>query len=108
MFKKTGAKGAGSFMNAVIMTSVLSAGNHALFAGARLLYSLAAQGHALKVFARLNRRQVPWMAVLATSIVSVVCFATSYIGAGQLWSWLQKYVAFFPLLPIFFFGCIAC
>jgi len=90
VFKKTGAAGAGSFMNAVIMTSVLSAGNHALFAGARLLYSLAAQGHAPKVFARLNRRQVPWIAVLTTSIVSVVCFGSSYIGAGQLWNWLQK------------------
>jgi AAT family amino acid transporter len=92
VFKRTGAKGAGSFMNAVIMTSVLSAGNHALFAGARLLYSLSAQGHAPKVFARLNRHQVPWIAVLATSIISVVCFGSSYIGAGQLWNWLQKYV----------------
>ncbi|KAG9871676.1 hypothetical protein KCU86_g684, partial [Aureobasidium melanogenum] len=92
VFKKTGAKGAGSFINAVIMTSVLSAGNHTLFAGARLLYSLAAQEHAPKVFARLNRGQVPWIAVLATSLVSVVCFGSSYIGAGQLWSWLQNLV----------------
>ncbi|KAI4753142.1 amino acid permease [Aureobasidium sp. EXF-12344] len=92
IFKKTGAKGAGSFMNAVIMTSVLSAGNHALFAGARLLYSLSAQGHAPKVFARLNRQQVPWIAVLATSVISIVCFGSSYIGAGQLWNWLQNLV----------------
>lgn len=29
---------AASFMNAVVLTSVLSAGNHALFAGTRVLY----------------------------------------------------------------------
>jgi AAT family amino acid transporter len=31
VFQQVGAKAAGSFMNAVIMTSVISAGNHALF-----------------------------------------------------------------------------
>lgn len=88
----TGTKAAGSVMNAVILTSVLSAGNHALFAGVRLLYTLAISGHAPKVFARLNRNQVPWVAVLATGIVSGLCFGSSKIDAGQLWTWLQKYV----------------
>lgn len=77
-------------MNAVIMTSVISAGNHALFAGTRLLYTLAIQGHAPKVFAKLTKRQVPWISVVATSLLSVLCFGSSYIGAGQLWVWLQK------------------
>lgn len=31
---------AASFMNTVILTSVLSAGNHALFAGTRVLYGM--------------------------------------------------------------------
>lgn len=92
IFQMTGAKAAGSVMNAVILTSVLSAGNHALFAGVRLLYTLAISGHAPKVFARLNGNQVPWVAVLATGIVSGLCFGSSKIGAGQLWTWLQKYV----------------
>lgn len=86
----TGARAAGSVINAVVMTSVLSAGNHALFAGARLLYTLAVEGHAPEVFGRLNRHQVPWVAVLATSAVAGLCFGSSFIGAGQLWTWLQK------------------
>lgn len=88
----TGAKAAGSVINAVILTSVLSAGNHALFAGTRLMYTLAMEGHAPKVFGKLNRHQVPWVAVLATGFVSGLCFGSSFIGAGQLWNWLQKYV----------------
>ncbi|KAL4866626.1 hypothetical protein BDV12DRAFT_172578 [Aspergillus spectabilis] len=92
VFEMTGTKAAGSVMNAVIMTSVLSAGNHALFAGVRLLYTLAIAGHAPKFFGKLNRNQVPWVAVLATGFVSGLCFGSSKIGAGQLWTWLQNIV----------------
>lgn len=87
-----GAKAAGSFINAVIMTSVISAGNHALFAGTRLLYSLSVDSHAPKVFSKLNRNKVPWIAVIATSFISGLCFGASFIGAGQLWTWLQNIV----------------
>jgi AAT family amino acid transporter len=91
-FQMVGAKAAGGFINAVIMTSAISAGNHALFAGTRLLYSLSVDGHAPKLFGKLNRNQVPWIAVLTTSTISGLCFGASFIGAGQLWTWLQNLV----------------
>jgi amino acid transporter, AAT family len=86
----TGAHAAGSVINAVIMTSVISAGNHALFAGARLGYALAMQGHAPKVLGKLNRNRVPWVSVLVMGFLAGLCFGSSFIGAGQLWTWLQK------------------
>lgn len=92
VFQMAGAKAAGSFINAVILTSVISAGNHALFAGTRLMYSLSVDGHAPKFFGKLNRNRVPWVAVLATSAISGLCFGASFIGAGQLWTWLQNIV----------------
>lgn len=92
VFQMAGAKAAGSFINAVILTSVISAGNHALFAGTRLMYSLAVDRHAPMFFAKLNRNRVPWIAVLATSAISGLCFGASFIGAGQLWTWLQNIV----------------
>lgn len=92
VFQMVGSHVAGSFINAVIMTSVLSAGNHALFAGTRLMYTLAMEGHAPAVFGKLNRRRVPWVAVLFTGLISGLCFGASFIGAGQLWSWLQNIV----------------
>ena len=67
-------------INAVVMTSVISAGNHALFAGSRLLYSLASNRHAPSFFGTTNRQHVPWVAVLATSAISGLCFGASYIG----------------------------
>ncbi|KAF7919173.1 uncharacterized protein EAE98_009493 [Botrytis deweyae] len=92
VFQMVGAKAAGSFMNAVILTSVISAGNHALFAGTRLLYALSVDRHAPQFFGKLNRNKVPWVAVLATSAISGLCFGASFIGAGQLWTWLQNLV----------------
>lgn len=93
VFQEAGSNVAGSFINAVIMTSVISASNHALFAATRLLYSLAVDGYAPRFFNKLNRFQIPWIAVLASSVISGLCFGASYIGAGQLWSWLQKSVS---------------
>jgi AAT family amino acid transporter len=87
-----GSTVAGSFINAVIVTSVISAGNHALFAGSRMLYALSVDSHAPAVFSSLNRNRVPWVAVLATSLISGLCFGASFIGAGQLWTWLQNLV----------------
>lgn len=94
-FEMIGSRVAASFMNTVVITSVLSAGNHALFAGTRVLYSLAVTkpvALAPRVFAWTTERGVPLPALLATSSVSVLCFGSSYVGSGQLWSWLQNLV----------------
>lgn len=100
VFEQAGSAVAGSFINAVIMTSVISAANHALFAGSRLLYTLAVDGYAPGFFGGLNRFHVPWIAVLGTSVISGLCFGASYIGAGKLWSWLQKYDPLFLLISL--------
>jgi amino acid transporter, AAT family len=92
VFTQVGSNVAGSFINAVILTSVISAANHALFAGTRLMYTLAVDGYAPQFLGGLNGQQVPWIAVLVTSSISGLCFGASYIGAGQLWTWLQNIV----------------
>ncbi|KAJ7128964.1 amino acid permease/ SLC12A domain-containing protein [Mycena crocata] len=94
VFKEAGSTFAASFMNTVILTSVLSAGNHALFAGTRVLYglSVAEPPQAPAVFAWTTSRGVPLPALLLTSSVSALCFGTSFIGKGELWGWLQNIV----------------
>lgn len=93
VFQMAGAKGAGSFMNAVIMTSVISACNHALFAGSRILYNMGLDGYLPKnIVSRTNRYKAPYVAVLITWAVGGLCFGASFIGAGTLWTWLQNIV----------------
>jgi AAT family amino acid transporter len=83
---------AASAMNTVILSTVLSAGNHALFAGTRILYSLAISSQAPKIFARTSKGGVPWPALFATSSGCALLFATSAVGKGELWFWLQNLV----------------
>ncbi|GAA5993051.1 hypothetical protein JCM10908_003079 [Rhodotorula pacifica] len=94
VFAQAGAKAGGSFMNAVILTSVLSAGNHALFAGARVLYGLAVIRQAPAVFRKTNRNGVPWVSVLAIASVSLLFFGASFLpgGAAEIWTWAQNLV----------------
>ena len=79
-------------MNTVILSSAISAGNHALFAGTRVLYGLAQASQAPSLFAWTTRRGVPLPALLMTSSFSVLCFGSSFVGSGQLWLWLQNLV----------------
>jgi AAT family amino acid transporter len=92
VFQEAGSKIAGSFMNAVIMTSVISAGNHALYAGSMLAYTLGTDGYLPKFLTWQNRYQTPYMAVLVTWLAGGLCFGSSFVGAGELWSWLQNIV----------------
>ncbi|KAL0956241.1 hypothetical protein HGRIS_002395 [Hohenbuehelia grisea] len=94
VFEKAGSNVAASFMNTVIMTSVLSAGNHALFAGTRVLYGLSVvtPRQAPEIFSRTTTNGVPLPALLLTSSVSALCFGSSFIGNGVLWGWLQNLV----------------
>ncbi|KAI0093421.1 amino acid permease-domain-containing protein [Irpex rosettiformis] len=95
VFKEVGSTVAASFMNTVILTSVLSAGNHALFAGTRVLYGLAVthpNPQAPRIFSWTTKSGIPLPALFATSSVSILCFGSSFIGSGQLWGWLQNIV----------------
>ncbi|KIY71117.1 hypothetical protein CYLTODRAFT_487487 [Cylindrobasidium torrendii FP15055 ss-10] len=94
VFQEVGSHAAGSFMNTVILSSVLSAGNHALFAGTRVLYglSVAQPRQAPKIFSWTTSRGVPLPALALTSSLSILCFGSSFIGSGQLWGWLQNLV----------------
>ena len=59
-------------MNAVILTAVLSAGNSGMYASTRMLYNLAVEGRAPKIFAKLSRG-VPRNALYATTAVGALC-----------------------------------
>lgn len=92
IFQMAGSKAAGSFMNAVILTSIISACNHALFAGSRVLYNMGLEGFFFKFVTNTNRYRAPYAAVLLTWGVGGLCFGASFIGAGTLWAWLQNIV----------------
>ena len=86
VFEYIGIPFAADIMNFVIITALLSAGNSGLFSCARMLFSLAEEGHAPRAFTRLTRRGIPLIALsvsmiggLASLISSVIAPETVYL-----------------------------
>lgn len=104
VFQLAGAKAGGSYMNAVIVTSVISAGNHALYAGSRLAYNMGTQGYLPSFLTRLNRWHTPYIAVIITWLCGGISFGASFIGAGQVWDWLQAIVGLSNLISWWVIG----
>ncbi|TFH55612.1 amino acid permease [Glutamicibacter arilaitensis] len=88
VFERAGVAFAAALMNAVILSAILSAGNSGLYASSRMLYSMALDGKAPKIFARLNKRGVPMPAMLLTASVGLFGFLTAVVGQGSAYTWL--------------------
>jgi lysine-specific permease len=88
VFQNAGIAFAASVMNAVILTAVLSAGNSGMYASTRMLYALACEGKAPRLFARLSANGVPLNALYATTLVGALCFFTSIFGDQTVYLWL--------------------
>ena len=87
VFKRAGLAFAASFMNAVVLTSVLSSANSGAYASTRMLYSLAQDKYAPQIFAKTTKNGIPFYALLATVIVSLLTFTTSIFGQ-KIYMWL--------------------
>ena len=62
-----------SIVNAVLITSAFSAANTFIFSASRILYGLAVQNKAPKIFTTCTSNGLPWIAVIAAvCIISVV------------------------------------
>lgn len=93
VFQLAGGKAAAGVINAVVFSLLVSAGNHALYAGTRLLHSLGLQGFAPQSVGTVSRRSgVPLVALAVTASVLALCLVLSLTGAGVVWRFLQHLV----------------
>lgn len=88
LFENTGLLSAAAIMNAVILTAVLSASNSGMYASTRMLFTLAKERKAPKIFSRLSQGGVPRYALIATTVVAVLCFLSSMFGNQVVYLWL--------------------
>ncbi|TDM04162.1 amino acid permease [Macrococcus carouselicus] len=82
IFEKLGILFAASLMNTVILTAVLSAGNSGLYATSRLLYSLSQEQQAPALLGRLNKRNMPFNALLLTTGLIILTIIYAHINMG--------------------------
>ena len=59
-----------------------------MYSSTRMLFNMAQNGSAPKVFAKLDPRGVPMNALYATTAIAALCFLTTFIGEEQVFNWL--------------------
>ncbi|KAG9520299.1 amino acid permease, partial [Aureobasidium melanogenum] len=91
--KRAGIKAVPSIINAVILTSAWSSGNSSMLAGSRILYGMAREGRAPKIFKKTNRFGIPWVAVGLFSVFLCLAYLSLSSGANVAFNWLQDLVA---------------
>lgn len=94
VFQYVGVPYAADIMNFVIITALLSAGNSGLFSCARMLFSLAEEGHAPRAFMRLTRRGIPIMALSVSMLIGLVSLLSSVIAAETVYLALVSVAGF--------------
>lgn len=104
VFKRAGIAFAAALMNAVILTSVLSAGNSAIYAGSRVLYAMATEKKLPELFAKTNKRGVPWFSLIFTTIFGLLSFFGSFVGEGQLYLWMVNTIGISGFITWFGIG----
>ncbi|MFJ8039271.1 amino acid permease [Kitasatospora sp. NPDC096147] len=79
---------AGTIMEVVILTSVLSCLNSGLYTASRMAFSLGERGDAPASFARVNRRGVPVAAILGSVVFGFVAVYFNYQFKDTVFSFL--------------------
>jgi lysine-specific permease len=90
VFKLAGASWAADLMNAIILITMISAGNSGVYSSSRTLLALANNGDAPRFFARINRFGIPIYCVLASCFIGCLAFLTSLFSSGVVFNWLTN------------------
>lgn len=88
---RAGVKALPSIINAVVITSAWSSGNHGMLTGSRSLYALALEGRAPRIFTRVSRFGIPWIAVVFQGSFQLLAFLSlGSGGASTAFGWLTN------------------
>ncbi len=88
VFSQAGLKFAGSIVNLILVTAVLSACSASMYTATRTLWFLAKQGQAPKFLANVSKHGVPRAALLITIVFGMFTLLTFFLGEGTVFTWL--------------------
>ncbi|KAL8978929.1 MAG: hypothetical protein Q9205_005614 [Flavoplaca limonia] len=101
--KDAGLIGFDSFMNVVILVSVISIGNSGVYGGSRTLTALAEQGYAPKFFAYIDKSGRPLFSVIFILAFSPIAYVGLSASGEVVFAWL---LALSGLAALFTWGSI--
>ncbi|UGT40021.1 amino acid permease [Nocardia yamanashiensis] len=85
---RMGVPAAGTIMQVVILTAVLSVLNSAIYVSSRMLYVLTRDGDAPAGLVKVNKRGVPARAVLLGTVAAWGAVIASYVSPDQVFTFL--------------------
>ncbi|KAK9446567.1 amino acid permease-domain-containing protein [Limtongia smithiae] len=86
--KNAGIKGMPSVMNAVILVSVLSVGNSAVYGCSRTMASLAEINQAPKILSYVDRSGRPLVGIALSAAFGLLAFVSASSKQGEIFHWL--------------------
>ncbi|WP_067833439.1 amino acid permease [Actinomadura kijaniata] len=85
-----GIPAAGTIMQAIILTAVLSVLNSAIYVSSRMLYVLTRDGDAPAGLVKLNRNGVPVRAILLGTVAAWGAVVASYVSPDEVFKFLMN------------------
>nr|WP_263323599.1 amino acid permease [Neobacillus sp. Marseille-Q6967] len=88
VFDSIGIPYAADIMNFVILTALLSVGNSGLYAATRMLYAMSKEKMASPILTKVNKKGVPFNALLLTMGISLLSLLSGFFAAETVFVWL--------------------
>jgi GABA permease len=88
VIERFGIPGAGTIMDIVVLTSVLSCLNSGLYTASRMIFSLSRRGDAPSSWSRISTRGVPVRSVLVSTVVGFVTVGLNYLWPDTVFLFL--------------------
>ncbi|MEX9542308.1 amino acid permease, partial [Escherichia coli] len=79
IFSSLNITSAANILNIVVITAAISAINSDIFGAGRMMYGMAQDKQAPRVFTKLTRNGVPWVTVLVMSVVMLLGVYLNYL-----------------------------
>ena len=92
IFSNMGIPAAANILNFVVLIAALSAYNGILYGTSRMLYGLAKEGNAPKIFASLSRNGIPMVGILVSAVIGLVLVVITYYFPKTLFMYLLAIV----------------
>ncbi|MFE5775787.1 amino acid permease [Brachybacterium sp. NPDC056505] len=83
VFATAGLPAAAAIVNLVVLTSAMSSANSGIYSTSRMVFGLATQNDAPRLFARVSRRHVPQNALFLTGVMLLASVVLLVFGLGE-------------------------
>lgn len=103
-FRNAGLPILGDLHNVVILISVLSSGNAAMYCGPRMLMGMAQIGSAPKIFGKTDKSGRPWYGfILTTAFGGGLAYLNVNNTGAEVFSWFSSLIS---LCTLYVWGCV--